>query len=100
MSEVLRVFQARPRPGQEGAYEAFLASTTLPFLRAQKGMRQVMTGRRHGPGRMEIVVVTLWESPEALKAAAGKNWEAGVVDPKREAPLLEDHTCTHYELRP
>lgn len=101
MPEILRVFRARPHRSQEAAYEKFLRSTTLPFLRSQKGMRQVSVGRSYGQGgRTDVVVATWWASAEDLRAAAGNNWEEGVIDAKKEAPLLEDFTVTHYELLP
>ena len=95
---LLRIFKARPRAGEEAAYERFLRTSTLPYLRSQKGMLEVLVGRNHEHGHHEVVIVTLWASEAALRAAAGGDWEEGVIDPAREAPLLEDSTCTHYEV--
>lgn len=98
MPEILRVYRARPRKGQEAAYEEFLRTITLPFLRRQSGMKQATVGRSFGEDKTEVLVTTLWSSAEHLRKAAGRNWEEGVVDAQKEAPLLEDFTCTHYEL--
>lgn len=100
MPEIVRVFRARPRRGREATYEEFLRSSTLPFLRRQKGMRGATIGRSYGQDRTELVVISTWSSAEDLRRAAGKNWEEGVVDAQNEAPLLEDFTVTHFEVLP
>lgn len=103
--QVLRIFQARPRPGKEQEYERYLRETTLPFLRRQHGMLEVRLARSRGPASRDLVLTTLWTSAEALSSAARRqpdrvqgDREEGVVDREREAPLLEDFTCTHYEV--
>jgi heme-degrading monooxygenase HmoA len=97
--EILRIFRARPHRSQQAAYELFLRTTTLPFLRAQRGMKQATVARSFGQGgRTDVVVVSWWASEEDLRAAAGRNWEEGVIDRQAEAPLLEDFTVQHYEL--
>lgn len=96
---ILRLFRARPRPGQETAYMTFLTTQTLPFLKRQKGLRSVQIAQGHptsGTAR-EVLILTVWESEAALRAAAGAKWEQGVIDEKAEAPLLQDSSCAHYE---
>lgn len=96
---IIRLFRARPRPGQESAYLNFLTTHTLPFLKKQKGLQAVHIAKSHpaGGAMKEILILTVWDTETSLRAAAGAKWEQGVVDEKTEAPMLQDSSCAHYE---
>lgn len=96
---IIRVFRARPRPGKEKDLESYYTSTAVPELKNQKGVRWVNFGRPLEKGQQEYVLVSVWESKEALIAFAGANWRK----PKllaNEVDFVQDQMVDHYELVP
>jgi heme-degrading monooxygenase HmoA len=48
---------------------------------------------------IEFLVLTLWESMEAIRAFAGDQPELAVVEPEARAALVRfDSTVVHYEV--
>jgi heme-degrading monooxygenase HmoA len=63
------------------------------------GNRGVLMLRRDESERSEFVMVTLWESWDAVRAFAGDDVERAVFYPEDDAFLVErDLTATHYEV--
>jgi heme-degrading monooxygenase HmoA len=93
---VIRVFRARVQPGRQAEFEAMARRLSVPLVQKQKGMLGFYAGRPVGHSRDEFVMVTLWESVEALKAFVGPDWEQAVV-PEEERPVLADTFLHHYE---
>ena len=55
--------------------------------------------RRDLPQGVEFLVVTIWDSLDAIRAFAGKDVESAVVPPKARDMMLEyDRTSRHYEV--
>ena len=55
--------------------------------------------RRAVDGAIELVVLTLWESMEAVRKFAGKEPEQAVVEPEARAVLTSfDDSVTHFEI--
>ena len=55
--------------------------------------------RREAGDRTEFVMVTLWDSIEALEAFAGEDYEQAVFYPEDERFLIErDLRATHYQV--
>jgi heme-degrading monooxygenase HmoA len=49
--------------------------------------------------QVEFVVVTLWESTEAIKQFAGSKPEVAIVEPEARASLSSlDNFMSHYEV--
>jgi hypothetical protein len=49
--------------------------------------------------RTELVMFTLWDSLDAVKAFAGEDYETGVFDPEDERFLIErDLRAVHYDV--
>ena len=68
----------------------------MPLLRSQKGMLGLSVGRPVASTPTEFLMVTHWESLEALRGFAGEDWERAVIDPA-EADLLRETHVHHYE---
>jgi len=50
-------------------------------------------------GAIEFVVLTLWESMEAVRRFAGDEPEKAVVEPQAQAVLTSfDNSVTHFEI--
>jgi quinol monooxygenase YgiN len=93
---IVRVFRARIRPGKEDEFERFVIETGVPMTRAQEGCSHTTFGKSRWSEQPEFVVVTHWDSVDALKAFAGPNWQQAVIEPEEEHMLAEVF-CDHYE---
>ncbi|HEV3009549.1 MAG TPA: antibiotic biosynthesis monooxygenase [Burkholderiales bacterium] len=89
---------ARDRRNAE-AYLRHLAANVLPALKGIDGHREVRVLRREAGGRVELVVMTFWDSMEAIRRFAGEDAERAVVEPEARAVLVEyDDFVRHYEV--
>ena len=77
------------------AYERHVASKVLPSLCGIEGHRGARVLRREE----EFVVITFWESMDAIRRFAGADPERAVVEPEARAVLKEyDQLVSHYEV--
>lgn len=81
------------------AYVEHLQSETLPQLVQLAGFLDAKVLRRDLPDGVEFLVVTIWESLDAIRAFAGADVESAVVPPKARAMMIEyDGKARHYEV--
>jgi heme-degrading monooxygenase HmoA len=81
------------------AYIEHLQSETLPQLVQLEGFQDAKVLRRDLPQGVEFLVVTIWESLDAIRAFAGDDVESAVVPPKARDMLIEyDRQARHYEV--
>ena len=75
----------------------FVYGTLLPELRALKGFRDVQLLRRDLPDGAEIIVLTYWDTMDAIRAFATADVELAVVAPEAQ-PLFHayDATVKHF----
>ena len=77
------------------AYERHVRTRVLPALGAIAGYRGAQVLRRG----CEFLVITRWDSLEAVRRFAGDNPEVAVVEPEARAVLSEfDELVRHYEV--
>lgn len=75
------------------------ADTVLPQLRALDGFLDANVLIRSAGDETEVVVATVWESLEAVKAFAGEDYERAVVEPIVGDLLSRfDEHVTHFTL--
>jgi heme-degrading monooxygenase HmoA len=88
-------------PANTDAYVAHFERAVRPRLDASDGFVDATVERvEQDGGRTEIVVVTRWESLDAIRAFAGDDIEAAVVEPEARAVLDDfDARVRHIELR-
>lgn len=80
------------------AYVEHLKTETFPAIRALAGFEGSAILKRDVPGGVEFLVITRWESLDAIRAFAGDQVEVAVVPAKVQAMMLEyDRTVAHYE---
>ncbi|MFB9895474.1 antibiotic biosynthesis monooxygenase family protein [Planobispora takensis] len=95
---IARIWCATATPEGADAYERHFVRSVLPALRGAGGHRGAYLLRRDG-SHVEIQVVTLWESPEAIRDFAGPDLTAAVVEPEARAVLIDyDTTVTHHTV--
>jgi heme-degrading monooxygenase HmoA len=96
---IARMWRGFTKPGMADAYARHLYGTLLPELQAIAGFRDVQLLRRDLPDGVEIVVMTYWESMEAIRAFAGEDAERAVVAAEAR-PLFQDYDATvkHFTI--
>jgi quinol monooxygenase YgiN len=93
---VVRVFRALVHSGKEDDFQRFVLETGVPMTKAAEGCSHVTVGKSRWSARPEFVVVSHWDSVEALQAFAGPKWQEAVVMPEEEH-MLDRVFCDHYE---
>lgn len=88
-------------PADADAYLEHFERSVRPGLETTGGFIDATVERvEQDGGRTEIVVVTRWESLDAVRAFAGDDVEAAVVEPEARAVLDDfDARVRHIELR-
>ena len=96
---VARVWVGITREAQAGDYLAYLNRTRVKEQRAQEGNRGVFVLQRVRGGRAEFVLLSLWESWEAIRKFSGSDLEKEVFYRADKDFLLEfDSKVTLYEV--
>jgi heme-degrading monooxygenase HmoA len=81
------------------AYHAFLLRTGVPEYRATPGNRGVQILRRVDGPHAHFLLVTLWDSLDAIRAFAGEDVERAKYYPEDPSFLVElEPTVTHYSV--
>jgi heme-degrading monooxygenase HmoA len=81
-------------------YIEHLRTRTLPQLATLDGQRGVCVLRRaESPTGVAVIVVTLWDSVEAIGRFAGSDVEAAVVPAEAQALLTSwDERASHWDV--
>ncbi|AQZ61381.1 Antibiotic biosynthesis monooxygenase domain protein [[Actinomadura] parvosata subsp. kistnae] len=96
---IARIWHATATPDGADAYQRHFTGAVLPELRDTGGHRGAYVLRRTAGRHVELQVITLWESFEAIKAFAGDDLDVAVVEPDARAVLLSyDTTVTHHDV--
>ena len=93
---IIRVFQARLKPGARPAFDRLCRTVSVPLMRAQPGCLAVSIGEPTSARPEEFVVVSVWRDLEHLKAFTGDRWREATILPG-EADLLEAASVAHYD---
>ncbi|GAA0265718.1 hypothetical protein GCM10009527_072360 [Actinomadura nitritigenes] len=93
---IARVWRATATPEGAEAYRAHFTGSVLPTLRRLDGHRGAYLFRLDRDDLVDLEVMTLWESDEAIRAFAGTDMTTAVVEPEARAVLLTyDETVSH-----
>jgi len=80
-------------------YIAHLQEDTFKKLAEIKGFSKACILRRDIDRGVEFLIITEWESPEAIKQFAGADPEVAVVPPAvQEIMIRYDKAVKHYEI--
>jgi len=96
---ISRQWRGLARSNQAHKYVQHLRGETLPALRAIPGFVDAsILSRPLGEG-VEFIVVTLWQSLDAIARFAGADPEAAVVPAEVAAMMIEyDRRARHFEV--
>jgi len=98
---IARVWRCIAASDKVNDYVDHFNHSVAPELHQLGGYQGSYLLRRDVPDGVEITVMTLWESVDAIRKFAGVDVEAAVVAPIAQAILISyDRTVTHYEVVP
>jgi heme-degrading monooxygenase HmoA len=96
---VARIWRGATRAEDADRYLEYLRETGLADYARTPGHRSSITLRRTRDGRAEFLLLTLWESMDAVRAFAGDDPERAVFYSEDDRYLVErDEHVTHYEV--
>lgn len=96
---IARVWTGTTRASDADAYAAYLHMTGVPELRSSRGNRGVHVLRSVDGDHAAFIVLSFWESSEAIKGFAGEDLDRARYYPADERFLLHlPERVTHYEV--
>lgn len=96
---IIREWRGRALRSREGAYLEHFNSSVLPQLKNVPGFMGAHLMSRPKGDLVELVVLTRWESYDAIRRFAGPQFERAVVEPTAAAALADfDPVAQHYEI--
>jgi heme-degrading monooxygenase HmoA len=96
---IARAWHGTVPTGRADAYHAYLSRTGVPDYRSTPGNRGVHVLRRTEGALTRFLLITYWETWDAIRAFAGDDVERARYYPEDEAFLVElEPTVTHYEV--
>jgi heme-degrading monooxygenase HmoA len=96
---IARMWRGFAFPEKAEEYVKHLKMSVLPELRQIDGFQGVYLMRQDSAESVEVIVLTLWESMDAIHKFAGKNAEVAVVAAAAQPLFREyDSTVKHFEV--
>jgi heme-degrading monooxygenase HmoA len=96
---VARLWRGSTRAEDGDRYLEYLRATGLAEYARTPGHRETITLRRVRDERAEFLLLTLWDSMEAVRAFAGADPERAIFYPEDERFLVEcDERVAHFEV--
>jgi heme-degrading monooxygenase HmoA len=96
---IARIWRGVTRAEKAEQYLAYLIETGLKDYRAVPGNQGIEVLRRTYEDKTEFLLISFWESYEAIRAFAGDDPERAVYYPLDEEFLLDlEPQVTHYEV--
>ena len=96
---ISRQWQGLAKQSQADKYIEHLRHETFPKLEEIPGFVNASILRRTVPSGVEFLIVTIWESIDAIKGFAGTDVETAVVPPNVQEMMVEyDNRVRHYQI--
>jgi heme-degrading monooxygenase HmoA len=96
---IARTWHGITEASKANEYLDYLNKTGVPEYRATEGNLGVYVLRRIDGNKAHFLLLTLWESEDAIKRFAGSNMEKAKYYPEDKHYLLElEPNVTHYEV--
>jgi heme-degrading monooxygenase HmoA len=96
---IIREWRGRARRSQADAYPRHFRERVISELREVPGFMGAQLSRRDVDGGVEFLVLTQWQSMDAIRGFAGTEVDKAVVEPGAAAALVEfDERVRHYEV--
>jgi heme-degrading monooxygenase HmoA len=96
---IARIWHGRTPTDKGDAYLQFLIRRAVPDYKSVAGNRGVEILRHNEDGVTHFLIVTHWDSRDAIEAFAGRDIDVAKYYPEDKDFLLDfEPTVTHYEL--
>ena len=96
---IVRLWKGKTKLGMAGDYRRHLEHTVFPELRKLPGFIGAELFNREGNEGTEVVVMSKWDSMDAVRQFAGEAPDHAVVEPRaREVLSSFDESVAHYEI--
>jgi heme-degrading monooxygenase HmoA len=96
---IVRAWRGRASAAQSSAYPEHFRRRVVRELERVEGFLGASLLQQARADQIEFLVLTRWESMEAIRAFAGNEVETAVVEPEAAAALSDfDRTVQHYEV--
>ena len=96
---IARIWHGRVPASKGDAYYAYLLETGVPGYAATQGNKGVQVLRRTEEGVTHFMLVTLWESVDAIKRFAGEDHERARYYPEDDDFLIErEPRVQHFDV--
>ena len=91
---ILRTWHGRTSLENADAYETFMKVRAAPDYGSVEGLKQIFFTRRDDETCAHFLLVTVWESMDAVKRFAGDDPAKAKYYPEDEKYLLEKEDCS------
>src|SRR5262245_24657640 len=96
---ISRHWRGMAKADRADEYVAHLRGVTLPELARIEGFISASIMKRPSEGGVEFLIVTLWESLDAIERFAGPELERAVVPEEVQRMMIEfDQHARHYDV--
>lgn len=96
---ISRNWNGTARPEEADNYIAHLKNETFPQLSKLDGFVSASILRRPTARGIEFLIVTIWQSMEAIRQFAGDQTDTAVVPATVQAMMVDyDREVAHYEI--
>jgi heme-degrading monooxygenase HmoA len=96
---IARTWHGVTKASKADEYLDYLNKTGVPEYRSTKGNLGVYVLRRFEENQAHFLLLTMWESEDAIKGFAGSDIEKAKYYPEDEEFLLElEPAVTHYDV--
>lgn len=98
-THLARLWRGATKAEDADAYLAYLHESGIPEYRRTPGNRGVFVLRRVGNERAEFLLITLWDSEDAIRRFAGEDIGRAVFYPEDDRFLIaRDERVDHFEV--
>lgn len=96
---IIREWRGRAASSNAAAYPKHFRANVLPELSHVPGFLGAYLTKRDVGDKIEFVVLTRWASTDSIRAFAGADIAAAVVEPGAVAALIDfDARVQHYDV--
>jgi heme-degrading monooxygenase HmoA len=96
---VARIWQGRVSTANGDAYEKYVKENGVPKMTSAAGNMGIQILRRPTSDAIEFVIISYWESRDAIKKVVGDDIEKAISLPRDSEFLLEPVTTVrHYQV--
>jgi heme-degrading monooxygenase HmoA len=96
---IARIWRGVTKAELADEYLTYMQETGLGEYTRTPGNRGVLTLRRIVDGKAEFLLISMWESEEAIRNFAGDDMNRAVFYPEDERFLVEkDDVVSHFEI--